>query len=181
MSFVDRWLEEPIGAKQQREMDPRDVAVLRFAGSLLKRTLSESFVGVPLTEGCINSVGNPAEEASIQSYQQKQEKPILNSRSLSLELAKHKHRLAAQLVSFSRVIRQTSLFLFLCSFRFSFYLPTPQQKNSRSVCTFRLNPQMRNASFLTFPFVSISSHITPFLGPHTPSGIVVSIFCAIRR
>ncbi|XP_055676679.1 uncharacterized protein LOC129785978 isoform X3 [Lutzomyia longipalpis] len=92
-----KWMEDPIGHKE-RELDPRDVAVLRFAGSLLKRTLSESFVGVPLTEGCINSVGNPAEETSIQSYQQKQEKPILNSRSLSMELAKHKHRLAAQLV-----------------------------------------------------------------------------------
>uniref|UniRef100_A0A1B0CZ63 poly(ADP-ribose) glycohydrolase n=1 Tax=Phlebotomus papatasi TaxID=29031 RepID=A0A1B0CZ63_PHLPP len=92
-----KWMEDPIGEKE-RELDPRDAAVLRFASSLLKRTLSESFVGVPLTEGCVNSVGNPAEEASIQSYQQKQEKPILNSRSLSVELAKHKHRLAAQLV-----------------------------------------------------------------------------------
>ncbi|GAB0099238.1 Poly(ADP-ribose) glycohydrolase [Sergentomyia squamirostris] len=92
------WMEDPVGEKE-RELDPRDAAVLKFASSLLKRTLSESFVGVPLTEGCVNSVGNPAEESSIQSYQQKQEKPILNSRSLSVELAKHKHRLAAQLIA----------------------------------------------------------------------------------
>lgn len=104
-------MEDPIGEKE-RELDPRDAAVLRFASSLLKRTLSESFVGVPLTEGCVNSVGNPAEEASIQSYQQKQEKPILNSRSLSVELAKHKHRLAAQLVSFPSGSSLSTVFFF---------------------------------------------------------------------
>ncbi|XP_059621626.1 uncharacterized protein LOC132265129 [Phlebotomus argentipes] len=98
------WMDDPIGDKQ-RELDPRDAAVLKFANSLLKRTLSESFVGVPLTEGCINSVGNPAEEASIQSYQQKMDKPSLNSRSLSLELAKQKHRLAAQLVKKQSLLR----------------------------------------------------------------------------
>lgn len=94
-----RWLEDPIEKDQPRELDPRDAAVLRFASSLLKRTLSESFVGVPLTDGCVSSTGVSAEESSIQSYQQKRNKMILNARSLSLELAKHKHRLAAQLVS----------------------------------------------------------------------------------
>lgn len=92
-------MEDPIEKDQPRELDPRDAAVLRFASSLLKRTLSESFVGVPLTDGCVSSTGVSAEESSIQSYQQKRNKMILNARSLSLELAKHKHRLAAQLVS----------------------------------------------------------------------------------
>lgn len=43
--------------------------------------------------------GIPAEENSMQNYQDKQKnRQILNARSLSLEVAKHKHRLAAQLV-----------------------------------------------------------------------------------
>lgn len=67
--------------------------MVQFAGSLLKRTLSESFAGVPLTEGCENSTGSsPADEP-------KKNKIVLNARSLSLELARQKHRLAAQLVS----------------------------------------------------------------------------------
>lgn len=44
--------------------------------------------------------GIPAEENSMQSYQDKQKnRQIINARSLSLEVTKHKHRLAAQLVS----------------------------------------------------------------------------------
>lgn len=44
--------------------------------------------------------GIPAEENSMHSYQNKQKnRQIINARSLSLELAKQKHRLAAQLVS----------------------------------------------------------------------------------
>lgn len=112
-------MEDPIIGDKARELDPRDEAVLSFASSLLKRTLSESFVGVPLTDGCCSSTGDflrflwlnliiylrcfiktgaAAENTSIQNYQNRKEKPILNPRSLSLELAKHKHRLAAQLV-----------------------------------------------------------------------------------
>lgn len=97
--FSSRWLDDPILCDKTRELDPRDKAVLRFASSLLKRTLSESFVGVPLTDGCVSSAGVSAEETSMQSYQQKRNKTILSARSLSLELAKHKHKLAAQLVS----------------------------------------------------------------------------------
>lgn len=89
-------------------MDPRDEAVLRFANSLLKRTLSESFVGVPLTDGCVSSMGHSAEETSMN--QRRKNKMVVNPRSLSLELAKHKHRLAAQLVSnISRVLRLYNL------------------------------------------------------------------------
>lgn len=117
-----KWLEDPIIKENAEKLDPRDEAVLSFASSLLKRTLSESFVGVPLTDGCISSTcmfctmkyillkslkrylifgaGIPAEENSMQNYQDKQKnRQIINARSLSLEVTKHKHRIAAQLVS----------------------------------------------------------------------------------
>ncbi|XP_062565861.1 uncharacterized protein LOC134228095 isoform X2 [Armigeres subalbatus] len=45
-----KWLEEPISSEKPKKLDARDEAVLRFANSLLKRTLSESFVGIPFTE-----------------------------------------------------------------------------------------------------------------------------------
>lgn len=50
-----KWLDDPIIKENVDILDPRDEAVLNFASSLLKRTLSESYVGVPLTEGCISS------------------------------------------------------------------------------------------------------------------------------
>lgn len=50
-----KWLDDPILKENVDKLDPRDEAVLNFASSLLKRTLSESFVGVPLTDGCISS------------------------------------------------------------------------------------------------------------------------------
>lgn len=77
----------------KKELDARDLAVVQFAGSLLKRTLSESFAGVPLMEGgCDNNLG------VISGGANKRNKLILNAKSMSLELAKQKHRLAAQLV-----------------------------------------------------------------------------------
>lgn len=50
----------------------------------------------------INILGTSAEENSMQNYQEKKQARQIHlfTRSLSLELAKHKHRLAAQLVSF---------------------------------------------------------------------------------
>lgn len=94
-----RWLEDPIletdkGTK--RQLDGRDLAVVQFAGSLLKRTLSESFAGVPvpLTEAYSTSSGCEADFTT-----NPKNKLVLNAKSLSLELAKHKHKLAAQLVS----------------------------------------------------------------------------------
>ncbi|KAI4465851.1 poly adp-ribose glycohydrolase [Holotrichia oblita] len=90
-----KWLEHPVievekGTK--KELDGRDLAVVQFAGSLLKRTLSETFAGVPLTEGgCENTLG------VISSGANKKNKLILNAKSMSLELARQKHRLAAQL------------------------------------------------------------------------------------
>ncbi|KAG5866492.1 hypothetical protein JTB14_004014 [Gonioctena quinquepunctata] len=93
-----RWLENPLLEETEegvkRELDAREVAVVRFAGSILKRTLSESFVGipVPMTEGCdLNSGGN--------EYYTQRNKLVLNAKSLSLELARQKHKLAAQLLS----------------------------------------------------------------------------------
>ncbi|XP_055326959.1 uncharacterized protein LOC129580499 isoform X2 [Sitodiplosis mosellana] len=95
-----KWLDDPIIKENVDKLDPRDEAVLNFASGLLKRTLSESFVGVPLTEGCISSACIPAEENSMQNYQDKQKnRQILSARSQSLEVAKHKHRLAAQLIA----------------------------------------------------------------------------------
>ena len=83
---------------------------------MLKRTLSESFVGVPLTDGLSMPGRWPlkkttksmflffqfffAAEENSKDYQNKN-RPNYSARSLSFELAKHKHRLAAQLVSFS--------------------------------------------------------------------------------
>lgn len=109
-----RWLEEPISTDKPKKLDARDEAVLKFANSLLKRTLSESFVGIPFTEECIASGNGGSAEArsariagsggsggggggSIGGIGQK-ERILLHVRSLSLELAKHKHKLAAQLV-----------------------------------------------------------------------------------
>lgn len=43
-------------------------------------------------------VGIPAEENCLQNYQKKRNREVLNPRSLSLELTKHNHRLASQLV-----------------------------------------------------------------------------------
>lgn len=90
---LGQWLDE-VSVPLEGEMDHqklRDVAVVQFAGSLLKRTLSESFVGVPLDrdEYCDPS---ECENKSVA-------KLAIAARSLSLELARHKHRLAAQLVS----------------------------------------------------------------------------------
>ncbi|CAL7942883.1 unnamed protein product [Xylocopa violacea] len=80
-----RWLEDPVAADESRELDARDKAVVRFAGSLLKRALSESFAGVPLQEG--------EPQPFIDSTDVNQtHKLALAVRSLSLELARQKNR-----------------------------------------------------------------------------------------
>ncbi|XP_021705098.1 uncharacterized protein LOC5569294 isoform X1 [Aedes aegypti] len=91
-----KWLEEPISSEKPKKLDARDEAVLRFANSLLKRTLSESFVGIPFTEDGM-SEEKSTETSATRSNGSQKEKVVLNVRSLSLELAKHKHKLAAQL------------------------------------------------------------------------------------
>ncbi|XP_055607530.1 uncharacterized protein LOC129755186 isoform X2 [Uranotaenia lowii] len=91
-----KWLEEPISGDKPKKLDARDEAVLRFANSLLKRTLSESFVGIPLTDDALSGEKG-SDGTTVRSNVSQQEKVVLNVRSLSLELAKHKHKLAAQL------------------------------------------------------------------------------------
>ncbi|XP_058115923.1 uncharacterized protein LOC131288508 [Anopheles ziemanni] len=102
-----KWLEDPISTDKPKKLDARDEAVLKFANSLLKRTLSESFVGIPFTEECLTSGNGTAGDmggtrlavgagGGTAGLGQK-EKILLHVRSLSLELAKHKHKLAAQL------------------------------------------------------------------------------------
>ena len=96
---LGRWLDEsdnigsPDGESDHQRL--RDIAVIEFAGSLLKRTLSETFVGVPLTEGdIISEQGQSGDEG-----ERRNSIKLANAaRSLSLELARHKHKLAAQLV-----------------------------------------------------------------------------------
>lgn len=76
-----------------KELKGRDLAVVQFAGSILKRTLSESFAGVP-----VPLAENTEADQNINNFSKKN-KLVLNAKSLSLELARHKHKLAAQLVS----------------------------------------------------------------------------------
>ncbi|CAB3231394.1 unnamed protein product [Arctia plantaginis] len=94
-----QWLNDPIvdsdsGEHKNRELDSRDLAVIRFAGSLLKRTLSESLAVGPV------SAGGGADAAELYGREPRNlpHKPLaLAARSLSLELARHRHRLAAHL------------------------------------------------------------------------------------
>ncbi|XP_043787326.1 uncharacterized protein LOC122712071 isoform X2 [Apis laboriosa] len=80
-----KWLEDPIANDESRELDARDRAVVQFAGSLLKRALSESFAGVPVQEG--------EPQPFIDSTDVNQShKLALAVRSLSLELARQKNR-----------------------------------------------------------------------------------------
>ncbi|XP_031769648.1 uncharacterized protein LOC113523100 isoform X2 [Galleria mellonella] len=99
----NQWLNDPIvdaesGEHKTRELDSRDLAVIRFAGSLLKRTLSESMA-------CgVGGVGEGAAEAAELYGRDARDRTgprrlALAARSLSLELARHRHRLAAQLLN----------------------------------------------------------------------------------
>lgn len=88
-----KWLADPLDCKD-RKLDSRDKAVLKFADSLLKRALSESFLGEPIDD---SSLDNMTEDEPTLTPQQKR-KMISNFRSLSLEVAKHKNLLASQLV-----------------------------------------------------------------------------------
>jgi hypothetical protein len=100
-----RWLDDVDG---HRELDARDIAVVRFAGSLLKRTLSDSFAGVPLTEGHQGPLGQMETDRN-------RTKLALVARSLSLELARHKHRLTSQLVS-CKLLFSYSIRIIFCLF-----------------------------------------------------------------
>ncbi|XP_012272787.1 uncharacterized protein LOC105695623 isoform X4 [Orussus abietinus] len=82
---LSKWLDDPIDADENRELDARDRAVVRFAGSLLKRALSESFAGVPVQEG------EPQPLIDTDDAHQRH-KLALAVRSLSLELTRHKNK-----------------------------------------------------------------------------------------
>lgn len=105
-----RWLEGDAAMHTEcdnnpdKRLDTRDEVILSFANALLKRTLSESFVGVRIADGeegdCDAStvMGPDAEEMARREFESRRQRLILSSRSLSLELQKQKHRIAAQLV-----------------------------------------------------------------------------------
>lgn len=97
-----RWLNDPVDGKD-RKKDARDKAVLKFADSLLKRALSESFLGEQIDD---TSLGNAADDDANLTAQQKR-KMIANFRSLSLEISKHKNLLASQLVSKNIFLKET--------------------------------------------------------------------------
>lgn len=73
-------------------------SLCRFAGSLLKRTLSES-----MAMGTSVSAASAAEAAELYGRDTRDRtgprRLALTARSVSLELARQRHRLAAQLVS----------------------------------------------------------------------------------
>lgn len=91
---LTRWLDEPEENKLTAEGDSirrrkiRDNTVVQFAESLLKRTLSESFVGVPLTDGVL---GDEYFDENFVLNGETADRVKTVVRSLSLELAKHKH------------------------------------------------------------------------------------------
>lgn len=101
----NQWLNDPIvsnepGENKNKELDTRDLAVIRFAGSLLKRTLSESLASG--SGGAAGGAGGP-DAAELYPREAHKSPPPMRlafaARSLSLELARHRHRLAAQLLS----------------------------------------------------------------------------------
>lgn len=93
---LSRWLDEsmeeklPLTSTNVQQQKIRDNTIIQFAGSLLKRTLSESFVGVPLTEG---GDGDDDLSRNIVLNGKTMKKIKTAVRSLSLELAKHRHKL----------------------------------------------------------------------------------------
>ncbi|XP_013166962.1 PREDICTED: uncharacterized protein LOC106117277 isoform X3 [Papilio xuthus] len=97
----NHWLNDPIcnnttEENKNKELDPRDLAVIRFAGSLLKRTLSES-----MASGTAGASGAEAAELYGRDGRDRAtpRRLALAARSLSLELARHRHRLAAHLLN----------------------------------------------------------------------------------
>ena len=83
---LSKWLEDPVASDERREMDARDRAVVEFAGSLLRRALSESLAGVAVQEG------EPQPFVTRNDLQQKH-KLALAVRSLSLELARQRNKI----------------------------------------------------------------------------------------
>lgn len=94
---LSKWLNDPLD-NRDRKLDARDKAVQKFADSLLKRALSESFLGEPIDETILENIETSGEEYNSLTTQQKR-KIIHNFRSLSLEVAKHKNIFTNAMVS----------------------------------------------------------------------------------
>lgn len=94
---LDKWLNDPLD-NRDRKLDARDKAVLKIADSLLKRALSESFLGEAIDENILEDMATSTEDYNTLTTQQKR-KIIRNFRSLSLEVAKHKNLLTSSMVS----------------------------------------------------------------------------------
>lgn len=87
---LSQWLNDPLDSRD-RKLDARDKAVQKFANSLLKRALSESFVNEPIDEAVFENMIAREDYGSLTTQQKR--KVIRNFRSLSLEVAKHKNLL----------------------------------------------------------------------------------------
>lgn len=83
---LSKWLKEPDSNRKPK--------LKKFAESLLKRTLSESYLGEQIEEEDINL------DEDANSNSRRKQKMISNCRSLSLEISRHRSLLAAQLVSY---------------------------------------------------------------------------------
>lgn len=94
---LSKWLNDPLDSRD-RKLDARDKAVLKFADSLLKRALSESFLGENIDETVLEDMVTTEDYGSLTTQQKR--KVIRNFRSLSLEVAKHKNLLSSVGVSF---------------------------------------------------------------------------------
>uniref|UniRef100_A0A8D8LVQ9 poly(ADP-ribose) glycohydrolase n=1 Tax=Cacopsylla melanoneura TaxID=428564 RepID=A0A8D8LVQ9_9HEMI len=109
---LNKWLDESTNAANVQT--ERHLAVMHFASSLLKRTLSESFVGMPMSDDDerhyskysedidaspdANDTTSPNDNGVLTTKQKLQ----LAARSLSLEISKHKNGgkiLTSQLLS----------------------------------------------------------------------------------
>jgi hypothetical protein len=88
---LSKWLNDPLDSKD-RKLDARDKAVLKFADSLLKRALSESFLGENIDESVLENMVASENYGTLTTHQKR--KVIRNFRSLSLEVAKHKNLLS---------------------------------------------------------------------------------------
>lgn len=96
---LNRWLDES-GTIAQND---RHLAVMHFASNLLKRTLSESFVGIPMSadderhytkysdELTSDLADQDAPSGDNNGYMTTKQKLQLAARSLSLEISKHKN------------------------------------------------------------------------------------------
>lgn len=99
---LEKWLNDPLDSRD-RKLNSRDKAVSKIADSLLKRALSESFLGENIDENMLDDMATSNEDYNTLTTQQKR-KIIRNFRSLSLEVAKHKNLLSSAMVSLTLIV-----------------------------------------------------------------------------